>query len=202
MRRGRTSWDDRLYLSGDPSLDKTDLQVASFTHVGTLAVGASYERHGDVPHPGDADGRFYVIAFTDSNVFGSLPSGAATIGVAQIAIDHDNVPEFRDEGNNTVVVPIDVTLAPAADLQVTSVIVPEHVLRGQILPVTFTVTNARQRADAGGQRHLERSHLPLGGPAARHGRRPLPRRGRPHRRRRGERRQLHRRARSSGCRAT
>ena len=51
------------------------------------------------------------------------------------------MPEFKDEGNNTVVVPIDVTLAPAADLRVTSVIVPEHVLRGQMLSVTYTVTN-------------------------------------------------------------
>jgi len=37
---------------------------------------------------------------------------------------------------------VDVTLAPAADLQVTSVTAPEHAVRGQTLPVTFTVTNA------------------------------------------------------------
>jgi hypothetical protein len=87
------------------------------------------------------------------------PGGAATIGVAQVAITHDSVPEFRDEGNNTVVVLIDVTLAPAADLQVTSVIVPEHALRGQILPVTFTVTNSGSARRRRGTR-LERSHLP------------------------------------------
>ncbi len=139
-------WDDRLYLSSDPSLDKTDLQIASFTHVGALAAGASYDLTATFRIPSDADGRFYIVAFTDSNVLGSLPAGAATIGVAQVQVDHDNVPEFRDEGNNTVVVPIDVTLAPAADLQVTSVIVPEHALRGQTLAVTFTVTNAGSTA--------------------------------------------------------
>ena len=31
-------------------------------------------------------------------------------------------PEFRDEGNNTAVLPMDVVLAPAADLRVTSVV--------------------------------------------------------------------------------
>ena len=134
-------WDDRLYLSTDPSIDRTDLQIASFRHYGQLAVGGSYQLTTTFHIPGDAQGRFYVIAFTDANVFGVLPTGGATVGVSQVRLDQDAVPEFKDEGNNAVVVPIDVTLAPAADLRVTSVIVPEHVLRGQTLSVSYTVAN-------------------------------------------------------------
>ena len=52
------------------------------------------------------------------------------------------VPEFMNYGNNTAVVPVDITLSPAADLQVTSVVVPQHILRGRVMPVSFTVTNA------------------------------------------------------------
>ena len=34
-------WADRIYLSRDPSLDASDLQLASFTHLGGLAKGGS-----------------------------------------------------------------------------------------------------------------------------------------------------------------
>ena len=140
----QSQWDDRVYLSLDPSLDQNDLQVASITHwwwFGQLAMGASYTRTVTFQIPADASGRFYLIVFTDANVTGELPNGAQTIGVSHVGLSSDAVPEFKDEGNNTTVVPIDVTLSPAADLQVTSVDVPEHVLRGQTLDVSFTVTN-------------------------------------------------------------
>ena len=120
------------------------MQIASFARSwwdGPLAAGGSYDRTVTFRLPGDAEGRFYLIAFTDSDVYGQLPGGAATVGVSQVQVVPDHVPEFRDEGNNTKVVPMDVTLAPAADLRVTSVVVPERATRGQMLRVTYTVTN-------------------------------------------------------------
>ena len=136
------AWVDRLYLSRDPSLDRTDLQVASFLRYGPLAAGASYERSATFQIPGDAEGRFYLIAFTDSNVIGAEPgSSAAIIGLSAIGIGNDAVPEFKDEGNNTAVLPVDVILAPAPDLRVTSIAVPERTLRGQTLAVEYTVSN-------------------------------------------------------------
>ena len=96
----QTRWDDRLYLSSDPSLDRTrppGRVVAP--HVGPLAAGASYTCTATFRIPSDADGRFYLIAFTDSNVVRrSSPAGAATIGVAQVQLDHDSVPGVQGRG--------------------------------------------------------------------------------------------------------
>ena len=118
---------------------------------------------------------FYVIAFTDSNVFGVLPTGGAVVGQSQVRVDRDSVPEFKDEGNNTVVVPIDVTLAPAADLQVTSVSVPERVLRGQSLPVSLHRDERRRHRHARRQPHwFDRVYLSAD-PLFDTGCRPLPR---------------------------
>ncbi|MEX2646227.1 MAG: CARDB domain-containing protein, partial [Gaiellaceae bacterium] len=148
-------WFDRLYLSRDPSLDSFDLQIASFPEhwwggQGRLGVGASYDRTVTFQIPPDAEGRFYLIAFTDSDVIGQEPTGAANVGVLRVRLLDDAVPEFRDEGNNTTVVPIDVTLAPAADLRVTSVVAPERALRGQALQIAYTVTNVGGAATPGG----------------------------------------------------
>nr|WP_309246834.1 CARDB domain-containing protein [Ramlibacter montanisoli] len=143
-------WTDRLYLSRDPSLDSADLQVASFLRLGPLGAGDSYERTATFQIPGDAEGPFYLIAFADSDVFGQEPGrAAATIGLGAIQVVDDAVPEFRDEGNNTTVQAVSVTLAPAADLRVTDMVVPERTLRGQALEFQYTVTNTGGAATPG-----------------------------------------------------
>ncbi|MBI3350329.1 MAG: putative Ig domain-containing protein, partial [Burkholderiales bacterium] len=134
-------WADRIYLSRDPSLDNSDLQLASFTHLGGLAKDGSYTVNASVQIPADADGPFYLIAYTDADVYGQEPNGAANVGVKQVFQNRDAVPEFRGEGNNVVVVPVQVTLAPAADLRVASVVAPDHATRGQSITVNYTVVN-------------------------------------------------------------
>ncbi|WP_295529412.1 CARDB domain-containing protein, partial [uncultured Pseudacidovorax sp.] len=136
-------WVDRLYLSRDASLDPNDLQVAEFSRYGALAAGQSYERAASFVLPGDADGPFYLIAFSDASVRGVVGEGTASpVQVGQVRLGQDAVPEFRDEGNNAMVVPITVKLSPAADLQVTAVGSPqERVRTGQSLTVNYTVGN-------------------------------------------------------------
>jgi hypothetical protein len=51
------------------------------------------------------------------------------------------VPEFRNEGNNTTVRPLDVVLRPAPDLQVTEVVIPERIKLGESFALSYTVTN-------------------------------------------------------------
>ena len=51
------------------------------------------------------------------------------------------VQEFQDEGNNVTAEPMPIVMAPPPDLQVTSVVVPEHVIAGQEFDLSYTVTN-------------------------------------------------------------
>ena len=135
-------WYDRLYLSRDPSLDTRDLQVAEFLRYGQLAMGASYERSASFVLPGDADGPFYLLAFTDSNIEGERGIGSASpIEIGSVRLLQDRVPEFKDEGNYITVEPINIILSPAADLRVTTVVAPERVEAGQLLRVNYTVGN-------------------------------------------------------------
>ncbi len=173
-------WIDRLYLSRDPSLDSRDLQVGEFQRYGRLAVGASYDRTATFTLPGDADGPFYLIAFTDSDVVGSQGEGSASpIEVGKVRLQNDQVEEFRDEGNNRTVAPVTVKLSPAADLRVTTLTAPERVEVGQILHIAYTVGNLGGAATSAGA--WTDQHLPLGRRLFRPHRRPLRRHRRTHR---------------------
>ena len=78
-------WSDRVYLSRDPSLDPGDLQVADFLRYGPLAAGASYTQSFQVQLPDGAEGRWYVIAFTDSDVYGATAVGSWPLWTMQSA---------------------------------------------------------------------------------------------------------------------
>src|SRR5204862_5102733 len=131
-----------LHLSSYPSLDRLDLHRAEVTHQIQLAVGARYQQTASITLPGDADGLFYLIAFTDANIEGVKGVGSASpVEVGEVRLLTDKVPEFKDEGNNTKTLPISVTLSPAADLRVRTLAVPERVEVGQLLHRDYTVTN-------------------------------------------------------------
>ncbi|HEX7097138.1 MAG TPA: CARDB domain-containing protein, partial [Acidimicrobiales bacterium] len=135
-------WIDRVYLSSDPSLDSHDLQIGEVMHFGLLAEGASYSQTISFGVPEGASGRYYLIGFADSSVFGLTPGGAAVPSeVGQVHLSSDAVPEFRNEGNNTTVRPLDVVLRPAPDLQVTEVVIPERIKLGETFALSYTVTN-------------------------------------------------------------
>ncbi|MBY0468092.1 MAG: hypothetical protein K2Q07_03835, partial [Burkholderiaceae bacterium] len=137
-------WIDRIYLSRDPSLDGNDLQVGSFMRYGGLAAGASYTQNFQLQLPEGAEGRWYLIAYTDSDLVGLNIGDPSPTETGRIGYTGDAVPEFRGEGNNVTVKPIDITLRASADLQVQagSVNIPERVLTGQVLDLSYTVVNA------------------------------------------------------------
>ncbi|MEI7464998.1 MAG: CARDB domain-containing protein, partial [Burkholderiales bacterium] len=142
-------WANRIYLSSDASLDKTDLQVGqviSYFYGSGLAAGAEQPYTTQIQIPEGADGSWYLIAYADSDVRGIDLTGPSPTdaGAGSGGLDFDSVKEFRGEGNNVTVKPIAITLRPSADLQVQagSVKVPERVLTGQELLVKYRVVNA------------------------------------------------------------
>jgi subtilase family serine protease len=58
-------WTDQVYLSSTPSLAGATL-LGSFTHVGTLAIGASYDAGIDVRLPAHVDGPVYLLVRSDA----------------------------------------------------------------------------------------------------------------------------------------
>ena len=79
--------------------------------------------------PDGISGDYYVSCFRrrQNLTFNPPPSGL--------------VLEFQDEGNNITAQPLPITLTNPPDLQVTKITVPTHVTAGQILDVSWTVTN-------------------------------------------------------------
>ena len=137
------SWTDRVYLSLDPSLDGNDIELGAVTHSSILATGASYSASINAQLPDDIGGNYYILVFTDSNAAGTIDVPGLMAGDPEGA-----VPEFRGEGNNIASAFLPVSMTPPPDLQVTSVVAqgpdptqPDHVLTGQSLTMTYTVTN-------------------------------------------------------------
>ncbi len=157
------SWWDGIILSHDAFLDEGDVLLSSFRVVRQepLAPGNSYTQTVEIQLPESVEGDFHILVFADSAVkSGSLfytPSSisdrlpginfalpSSVLGGAsreRLAMARGLVWEFEDEGNNLVAAPLQVSLDPPPDLQVTSLSVPEHVVRGQKFEVTWTVSN-------------------------------------------------------------
>src|SRR5205814_4122012 len=95
--------------------------------------------------PDGIGGNFYILIFTDSNIFGSpnvFHVGSDGTG------DMARVQEFQGEGNNITAALMPIILTPPPDLQVASVTAqgpdpsqPGHVLSGQSFAVSYTVAN-------------------------------------------------------------
>ncbi|MBD2200392.1 MULTISPECIES: CARDB domain-containing protein [Calothrix] len=143
------NWIDRIYLSRDASLDFSDKLLAQSGRDGILKAGESYEKTINVDLPESIRGDFYILAFTDSNIFDPLPLPTPFFipGNNYIVFnpEDDNrlarVGEYRGEGNNIISAPLAIRLATPPDLQVTSLIVPERVITGQTFNLTYTVKN-------------------------------------------------------------
>ncbi|MEW5802681.1 MAG: CARDB domain-containing protein [bacterium] len=124
-------WQDKIYLSGDNSLDPAlDTLVATFDHMESLATGASYGPPA-APHellipalPEHREGEYYLFFCTDAD---------------------KSVYEKGIEENN-VSVPQLITLSEkAADLQVQTASAPANAIANEIIAVSWTITN---RGDA------------------------------------------------------
>ena len=109
-------WSDRVYLSDDQQLSGDDRLLGEVSFSGPLGVTQSESGELTAALPVDVSGSWNLIVVTDA---------AGEIG------------ELGGEANNRVTRPIDVQLAPYADLVVTNVDGPGRVIGD---PATVTVT--------------------------------------------------------------
>ncbi|MCU0870895.1 MAG: putative Ig domain-containing protein, partial [Pirellulaceae bacterium] len=155
-------WRDGLYLSRDASLDGADLSLGDYRRAGILAAGESYTRSVVVTLPEGIEGTFYILAYADTPVkvditrtsdIGYGYQGLAfqtqsplwpwdLASYAERGASRGTVYEFEFEGNNLVPVEAPIQLREPPDLQVTELVIPERIARGQMLDVVYTVTNA------------------------------------------------------------
>src|SRR5207248_11298480 len=157
------SWTDRVFISRDPSLDSGDFELAAVGRSGVLQPGQSYPVSADVRIPDGISGTFYILAYADSaaqrsrsgfppsnigfNLVGLefetlnplIPWDMASINQRSLA--RGAVREFQNEGNNLLPAALPVTLASPPDLQVSSIVAPPRVTRGQPFTFTYTVSN-------------------------------------------------------------
>ena len=135
------NWTDRIFLSQDPSLDTYDTELGQATYGQVLAAGASYTEKVDVHIPDGIQGNFDIIVYADSDAMTDYEVqsdiGYFNYGIEIGAPDELNpydlaseairslgrgeVPQYENEADKIASVPLPITLAPAPDLEVTSI---------------------------------------------------------------------------------
>jgi hypothetical protein len=120
------SWGDSVFLATDAAGTQIAHSLGSFSHIGKIAAGLSYERSVDVAIPNGVTGEFFLVVKTGGPF------------------------EFVHTNNNQRVLgPITVTLSPSPDLAVTEIVAPTTALEGDLIDISWTVSNNGQ-ANAGG----------------------------------------------------
>ena len=113
----RTQWTDQIILSRNPDGSGV-VATERFTHLGALAVGASYRREAQIGLPDGLEGTFYIQAVT---------------GGPYEFIYTDN--------NRSGFVPVSVTLSPSPDLRVAEIATLETAVEGDVIDVAWRVVN-------------------------------------------------------------
>ena len=115
------SWTDSVYLSADEVIDGNDIRIADVVRNGPIAVNGSYTGQTTYRPPVSLQGSYHIL----------------------VAIDRtDTLKEAAGDDNNRGSAPIEVTLAPYADLSVGSVTAPELTIRDPArVTIGWTVTN-------------------------------------------------------------
>lgn len=116
------SFRDSLYLSADSSIGDDQL-FGNFDFTGAIPAGASVTRTQTIQLPIDLEEARHVVLLTDLL---------------------NQIDEYRGEENNHLVSadPIDISLRPFPNLQVTEVIGPPSAFSEQEVEVEWTVTNS------------------------------------------------------------
>ena len=157
-----SSWTDRLFISHDASLDSQDFQLAAIGRSEILQPGESYTVTQDVKLPEAIGGTFNILAYADSaayrDPYGRVKSDVGFFNPGTL-FEADNplepwdmasnaarqsrgrVFEFQQESNNIANADLPVSLVNPPDLQVTDLVAPFRVDRGQLIDVFFTVSN-------------------------------------------------------------
>ncbi len=116
------SWTDAVYMSPDPTLNSSALELGTFGNVGPLAAGSSYTSSQTVTLPIGVSGSFYFLVQTD--VKGQ---------VFQDGLTADNL------GVTTTAETVNLT--PPPELAVTSITAPTTALASHSLTFTYQVSN-------------------------------------------------------------
>jgi len=116
-----TAWDDQIFLSGDDTLDGSDVSLGSVRHSGSLAAGDSYTASGRVTLPVGISGNFFLFVVTD-----------ARREVFQHVFVNNDVSQPAALG---------VLLTPPPDLVVSTVTAAASAEAGRSLAIGYTVTN-------------------------------------------------------------
>ena len=118
----RGDWFDRAYLATDPAgQNEIDGTARRFQHFGQVAAGETYQRTGEIQVPDGLQGDYYLVVET---------------------AERNGPFEFIYTDNNTTVSSaIPVTLLPAPDLVVDSVVAPLVAEEGTLVDISWTVSN-------------------------------------------------------------
>lgn len=123
---GVSTWTDRVWLSSDDTLGAGDVLLGSFDRAGPLAVGASYSRSVSVDLPAGQVGNFRIIVETNAGTT-VYERGAAA-------------------NNARAGAELSLSAAPAADLTVSDVTGPDALVPGQVVSLSWKVTNGGEAA--------------------------------------------------------
>jgi hypothetical protein len=116
------TWSDAVYLSADDVLDGADTLLGTFSHSGSVPVGASYTGRATPVLPNGIEGPFHIIVVADS---GSV------------------VYEDGRRGDNAGSRALEVAPSPAPDLQVDpGISLPSEGQPDRSVAVSWTVTNS------------------------------------------------------------
>jgi subtilase family serine protease len=115
-----STWYEALYLSRDPTLSEGDVRLGKAKKTEALASGSTYRDSVTAEVPLFASGSYYVLLQTDSR---------------------DDVYEHQAETNNLDSTPIELTLPPPSDLQVTGIEAPSTAQAGDSVTVSWTIEN-------------------------------------------------------------
>ncbi|WP_171036596.1 CARDB domain-containing protein [Dyadobacter sediminis] len=119
-------WTDAVYLSNNPVLDASDVQLGSLTITSPLGGEASYTRNLSVNVPEEAGGKMFFIIHSDR--FGQLNDKNRSNNVLAMTLDG---------GGNAV----EVVTPPPADLVPLSFTAPNQGIASQPVTITFKVKN-------------------------------------------------------------
>ena len=124
-----SSWTDSVYFSADAVLDASDVKLADVQRTAALAAGGAYVGEASITTPVGLSGNYYLIVRTDRE---------------------GTVYESFFEDNNDLAIPIVVTLTPPPDLVAADVTGAEAALAGQLVSVSYRVSNDGSTAPPSG----------------------------------------------------
>ena len=117
-----TTWNDRVYLSTNTTIDGSDFVLGALPHTGALEPGAGYRTTNTVNLPVGVTGNWYLLVLADA--FGQVYE-------VPFESNNDGAPAFTTT----------IVLTPPPDLATTILASPSNALASHTLSVNYRVAN-------------------------------------------------------------